>query len=56
MMTKTGLEEWSAPEMTGGNKYNEKIDLWSIGCVLFFVLTKYPPFNTKNIAKLYELI
>jgi serine/threonine protein kinase len=38
MMTKTGLEEWSAPEMQGGNSYSEKVDLWSAGCVLYFIL------------------
>lgn len=39
MMTKTGLEEWSAPEMHGGVKYSEKIDLWSVGCVMYFMLS-----------------
>lgn len=53
-MTKTGLEEWSAPEMITGNIYTEKIDLWSAGCVLFFMLTGYQPFESKSIAKLYD--
>ncbi len=39
MMTKTGLEEWSAPEMLGSSKYSEKIDLWSAGCVMYFMLS-----------------
>ncbi len=38
MMTRTGLEEWSAPEMKGGSVYTDKIDLWSAGCVLYFML------------------
>lgn len=55
-MTKTGLEQWSAPEMCGGSKYTEKVDMWSIGCVLFFMLTGYPPFYSKNMPKLMQLI
>lgn len=38
MMTRTGLEEWSAPEMLEGGVYNEKVDLWSAGCVLYFMI------------------
>jgi len=38
MMTCTGLPEWSAPEMLRGEKYSNKIDMWSIGCVLYFVI------------------
>ncbi|CDW88075.1 protein kinase domain containing protein [Stylonychia lemnae] len=56
MMTKTGLEEWSAPEMRGGSKYDEKVDMWSIGCVIFYMFTGYPPFNPKRIASFHQSI
>ena len=39
MLTKTGLEEWSAPEMIKNTFYNEKIDMWSAGCVLYYMLS-----------------
>jgi serine/threonine protein kinase len=52
-MTKTGLEEWSAPEMLGGTKYTEKVDLWSAGCVLYFMLAGEQPFCNKNTARLH---
>lgn len=54
MMTKTGLEEWSAPEMVGGAQYTCKIDLWSVGCVLYFMLTGEKPFSSQNLARLYH--
>ena len=40
-MTKTGVDEWQAPEMlqSNGNPYTEKVDLWSAGCVAYFILT-----------------
>jgi len=56
MMTKTGLEEWSAPEMRGGSTYDSKVDMWSIGCVLFYMMTGFPPFNPKLIAKFHNNI
>lgn len=52
-MTKTGLEEWSAPEMKGGQRYDEKVDLWSAGCVLYFMLAGKKPFLSQNVAKLH---
>lgn len=55
-MTKTGLEEWSAPEMRGGSKYDHKVDMWSIGCVLFYMLTGYAPFNPKLVARFHKNI
>ena len=42
--------------MSGGIKYSEKVDMWSVGCVIFFMLTGYPPFSSQNIAKLAQLI
>lgn len=44
MMTHTGTECFSAPEMFSQMQYNEKIDLWSAGCVLYYMLSGYYPF------------
>lgn len=33
--------------MTDGY-YSEKMDIWSIGCVLFELFTQYPLFPGKN--------
>lgn len=40
---------YRAPEclMTDGY-YDEKIDIWGCGCVLFEMITKYPLFNGKG--------
>jgi serine/threonine protein kinase len=44
MLTHTGTESFSAPEMFCQEVYNEKIDLWSAGCVLYTMLAGYQPF------------
>ncbi len=44
MRTVTGLPEWSAPEMLQGTSYNNKVDMWSAGCVLYYLLSGERPF------------
>jgi calcium/calmodulin-dependent protein kinase I len=41
MLTHTGTESFKAPEMFKYAFYNEKIDLWSAGCVLYTMLGGY---------------
>ena len=37
-----------APEITKSQSYNEKVDIWSIGIITYFLLTGYPPFGNKD--------
>jgi serine/threonine protein kinase len=56
MITKTGLEEWSAPEMLNGIPYDEKVDMWSAGCVFYYMLFGTKPFKSKKTDKLHRSI
>lgn len=40
--------------MTGS--YDEKIDEWSCGIILYILLCGYPPFNGPNNEKIFEAI
>ena len=40
-----------APEVIEGN-YDEKCDMWSVGCILYTMLTGYPPFNGTSGAEI----
>jgi len=46
-LTQTlGSKYYKAPEIIKGEKYNEKVDIWSLGVVAFKLLTKTYPFNS----------
>lgn len=40
MLTNTGNPNFQAPEMVQNFKYDEKIDIWGVGCCLFYMITK----------------
>ena len=45
MLTMTGTEGFKAPEMYQQySYYNEKVDMWGAGCVLYTMLSGYMPF------------
>ena len=48
-----------APEMIQDALFDPKCDTWSIGCVLYLMLTNVPPFNglsdSEVIAKIIKL-
>ena len=53
--TKTQLQ-YMAPEQLGGNRADEKSDLYSLGAVMYTLLTGQPPFAADKPAALTELI
>ncbi|CAD6623616.1 XXYS1_4_G0034080.mRNA.1.CDS.1 [Saccharomyces cerevisiae] len=54
--TPCGTIEYVAPEVFTSKRYSMKVDMWSIGCVLFTLLCGYPPFYEKNEKTLLKKI
>ena len=44
MFANTGNQNYVAPEMLMGWVYDEKVDLWQAGCVMYALLTGHEPF------------
>lgn len=55
-----GSPQYVAPEvlaMGEGNKeYSSSVDMWSVGVILFILLSGYSPFDDDNDAVLFEKI
>lgn len=51
-----GTLEYMAPEVVKKNKYGKPADWWSVGILLYDMLTGHPPFQHKNDITLYRKI
>jgi len=47
-----GTPIWMAPELMRGEKYNEKIDVYSFGIMLYEMITNEIPFKELNQMQL----
>ena len=51
-----GTPSYTAPEILFKKPYDFRCDYWSLGVILFFLLSGTLPFDHENIADLFELI
>lgn len=45
-----------APEVLQFEKYDSKVDMWSLGAICFELLNGYPPFSGRNNVQLLQNI
>ena len=55
LKSKVGTAYYVSPEVLRGN-YTEKCDIWSVGVILYLLLTGEPPFNGQNDQIIYSKI
>jgi len=53
---QVGTVRYTSPELLTGDGYNESIDVWDIGIVLFMLLTGKYPFDGKKKDKIFKRI
>ena len=54
--TQTGTPYYASPEVWKDLPYDNKSDIWSLGCVLYEMITLYPPFRAKTMELLYKKV
>jgi len=45
-----------SPELWKDLEYDQKSDIWSLGCVLFETVCLYPPFRADDMEGLYRQV
>lgn len=49
-----GTPEYLAPEVVSMMKYGKPVDWWTLGCIIFEMITGLPPFYKNNRKELFE--
>ena len=54
--TQTGTPYYTSPEIWREESYGIKADIWSLGCIIYEMITLETPFKADNMPKLYEIV
>jgi len=56
LFTQTGTPYYASPEVWSDKPYNDKSDMWSLGCVLYEAAALHPPFRAADMKGLYHKV
>ena len=54
--TQTGTPYYAAPEVWNDIPYDSKSDIWSLGVVIYEMVTLRPPFRAESMESLYKKV
>jgi NIMA (never in mitosis gene a)-related kinase 1/4/5 len=54
--TQTGTPYYASPEVWKDQPYDSKSDIWSLGCILYEMVTLKPPFRATSMNGLYTKV
>lgn len=56
LRTQTGTPYYACPEVWKDMPYDHRSDIWSLGCVLYEMITLQPPFRATTMKGLYTKV
>ena len=57
LKTRCGTPAFVGPEVLAPNcRYDERCDMWSVGCLLYMLIAGYPPFQDQNHKGLFKKV
>lgn len=56
LYTQTGTPYYASPEVWQDMPYDGKSDIWSLGCVLFEMIARRPPFKANSMQELFKKV
>ena len=56
MQTQTGTPYYASPEVWQDKPYDKSSDIWSLGAVLYEMVTLSPPFTARDMKGLYAKV
>ncbi|XP_065203126.1 probable serine/threonine-protein kinase tsuA [Planococcus citri] len=51
-----GTPLYMAPELMNESPYDHRVDLWSLGCIGYELLTGHTPYSTTSIVQLIQMV
>lgn len=51
-----GTPIYMAPELVEGKSYDARVDVWSLGCIVYILLCGKPPFDGKDTDEIKQNI
>ena len=56
LYTQTGTPYYASPEVWRDEPYDLKSDIWSLGCVVYEMVTLKPPFQADDMQGLFKSV
>jgi NIMA (never in mitosis gene a)-related kinase len=56
LYTQTGTPYYASPEVWKDEPYDSKSDIWSLGCVIYEMVTLEPPFKAEDMEGLFKAV
>ena len=56
LQTQTGTPYYASPEVWQDRPYDQKSDIWSLGCVLYEMVALQPPFRGHDMQALFRRV